>query len=328
MTRSPSSSRSQAHPTATSSPSSPRPTGNRSGRPSSHGGSGDPCRQLACGGRRDAGCRPTFRTVLRGARRGPVPRPEPGLVGPPPCERLRPTLPQGSPGTCRSRSPWATRRRRSPSRSSSRVRRGGLVGVGPGAACRRARSWASGFPKSPPSATLPPHGMPTTPRPAAMSGSLATAACAGAGEPKAIAAGADVLMIGSPLARAAEAPGRGTNWEMAAPSPTLPRGTRIRVQHRGKPFPADPVRPRPRQRRLGEPRRRPAPVDGGARRPHDPRPPTRGMVHAPRPRPRESPGSGGADERRPGSHGGESLARPEGSPASRRSVAARASRVR
>jgi IMP dehydrogenase len=46
---------------------------------------------------------------------------------------------------------------------------------------------------------------------------------------KAIAAGADVLMLGSPLARAEEAPGRGTNWGMAAPSPTLPRGTRIRV---------------------------------------------------------------------------------------------------
>jgi IMP dehydrogenase len=46
---------------------------------------------------------------------------------------------------------------------------------------------------------------------------------------KAVAAGADVLMLGSPLARASEAPGRGTNWGMAAPSPTLPRGTRIRV---------------------------------------------------------------------------------------------------
>ena len=46
---------------------------------------------------------------------------------------------------------------------------------------------------------------------------------------KAIAAGADLLMLGSPLARAEEAPGRGTNWGMAAPSPTLPRGTRIRV---------------------------------------------------------------------------------------------------
>jgi IMP dehydrogenase len=46
---------------------------------------------------------------------------------------------------------------------------------------------------------------------------------------KAIAAGADVVMLGSPLARAVEAPGRGTNWGMAAPSPVLPRGTRIRV---------------------------------------------------------------------------------------------------
>jgi IMP dehydrogenase len=46
---------------------------------------------------------------------------------------------------------------------------------------------------------------------------------------KAIAAGADLVMLGSPLARASEAPGRGTNWGMAAPSPTLPRGTRINV---------------------------------------------------------------------------------------------------
>ncbi len=46
---------------------------------------------------------------------------------------------------------------------------------------------------------------------------------------KAIAAGADVLMLGSPLARAQEAPGRGVNWGMAAPSPVLPRGTRIKV---------------------------------------------------------------------------------------------------
>jgi IMP dehydrogenase len=46
---------------------------------------------------------------------------------------------------------------------------------------------------------------------------------------KAIAAGADVVMLGSPIARATEAPGRGTNWGMAAPSPILPRGTRIKV---------------------------------------------------------------------------------------------------
>ena len=46
---------------------------------------------------------------------------------------------------------------------------------------------------------------------------------------KAIAAGADAVMLGTPLARADEAPGRGTNWGMAAPSPVLPRGTRITV---------------------------------------------------------------------------------------------------
>jgi IMP dehydrogenase len=46
---------------------------------------------------------------------------------------------------------------------------------------------------------------------------------------KAVAAGADALMLGSPLARAAEAPGRGVNWGMAAPSPVLPRGMRIKV---------------------------------------------------------------------------------------------------
>lgn len=46
---------------------------------------------------------------------------------------------------------------------------------------------------------------------------------------KCIACGADGVMIGSPLARAAEAPGRGYHWGMATPSPVLPRGTRIRV---------------------------------------------------------------------------------------------------
>ncbi len=46
---------------------------------------------------------------------------------------------------------------------------------------------------------------------------------------KAIACGADAVMIGSPLARAEEAPGRGFHWGMATPSPVLPRGTRIKV---------------------------------------------------------------------------------------------------
>jgi IMP dehydrogenase len=41
------------------------------------------------------------------------------------------------------------------------------------------------------------------------------------------------VMIGSPLARAYEAPGRGFHWGMATPSPILPRGTRIRVGSTG-----------------------------------------------------------------------------------------------
>ncbi|MCY7331802.1 MAG: GuaB3 family IMP dehydrogenase-related protein [Pseudanabaena sp. CAN_BIN31] len=46
---------------------------------------------------------------------------------------------------------------------------------------------------------------------------------------KSIACGADAVMIGSPFARAKEAPGNGFHWGMATPSPVLPRGTRIRV---------------------------------------------------------------------------------------------------
>ncbi len=46
---------------------------------------------------------------------------------------------------------------------------------------------------------------------------------------KAIACGADAVMLGSVLARAYEAPGRGYNWGMATFHPTLPRGTRVKT---------------------------------------------------------------------------------------------------
>jgi IMP dehydrogenase len=44
---------------------------------------------------------------------------------------------------------------------------------------------------------------------------------------KAIACGADAVMLGSPLARAVESPGRGFHWGMATFHPELPRGTRV-----------------------------------------------------------------------------------------------------
>jgi IMP dehydrogenase len=46
---------------------------------------------------------------------------------------------------------------------------------------------------------------------------------------KAIACGADAVMIGSPLARAVESPGRGYHWGMATFHPDLPRGARVRT---------------------------------------------------------------------------------------------------
>jgi IMP dehydrogenase len=46
---------------------------------------------------------------------------------------------------------------------------------------------------------------------------------------KAIVAGADAVMIGSPIAATAEAPGKGFHWGMATSSPGLPRGTRVQV---------------------------------------------------------------------------------------------------
>ncbi|GAC1424324.1 MAG: GuaB3 family IMP dehydrogenase-related protein [Actinomycetota bacterium] len=47
---------------------------------------------------------------------------------------------------------------------------------------------------------------------------------------KAIACGADSVMIGSPLTRASEAPGLGYHWGMATFHPDLPRGTRVKTQ--------------------------------------------------------------------------------------------------
>ena len=50
---------------------------------------------------------------------------------------------------------------------------------------------------------------------------------------KAIACGADAVMLGSPIASAAEAPGRGFHWGMATFHPVLPRGARVEVGRLG-----------------------------------------------------------------------------------------------
>jgi IMP dehydrogenase len=50
---------------------------------------------------------------------------------------------------------------------------------------------------------------------------------------KAVACGADAVMLGAPLARSVEAPGRGWHWGHASHHPVLPRGTRLEVEQVG-----------------------------------------------------------------------------------------------
>ena len=78
---------------------------------------------------------------------------------------------------------------------------------------------------------------------------------------KAIACGADAVMIGSPLARASEAPGRGFHWGSEATHAELPRGQRVQFDAVGS-LRGDHVRPLPHRRRHHEPHRCPAPRDG------------------------------------------------------------------
>ena len=50
---------------------------------------------------------------------------------------------------------------------------------------------------------------------------------------KALASGADAVMIGSVFAATEEAAGHGNHWGMATPDPNLPRGTRIKTGIKG-----------------------------------------------------------------------------------------------
>ncbi len=107
---------------------------------------------------------------------------------------------------------------------------GVLVGIGPGAACTSRGVLGIGVPQATAvadCAAARDEYFQTTGRYVTLiaDGGLVT----GGDICKCIACGADGVMIGSPFARAAEAPGRGFHWGMATPSPVLPRGTRIRV---------------------------------------------------------------------------------------------------
>jgi len=109
-----------------------------------------------------------------------------------------------------------------------------MVGIGPGAACTSRGVLGVGIPQATAVADCAAarddfKGESGRYVPIVADGGIVT----GGDICKCIACGADAVMIGSPIARADEAPGRGFHWGMATPSPVLPRGTRISVGKTG-----------------------------------------------------------------------------------------------
>lgn len=109
-----------------------------------------------------------------------------------------------------------------------------LVGVGPGAACTTREVTGVGVPQVTATmdcATARDDYFNETGRyvPIITDGGIRT----GGELCKAIASGADAVMIGTPLAQSTEAPAKGFNWGMASPHPALPRGTRVQVGTKG-----------------------------------------------------------------------------------------------
>jgi IMP dehydrogenase len=111
---------------------------------------------------------------------------------------------------------------------------GVLVGVGPGAACTTRGVLGIGVPQATAiadvAAARSQHMMET----GQYCNVIADGGMRNGGDiSKAIACGADAVMIGSPLARGKEAPGRGFHWGMATFHPSLPRGTRVATHQDG-----------------------------------------------------------------------------------------------
>ena len=110
---------------------------------------------------------------------------------------------------------------------------GVLVGVGPGAACTTRQVLGLGVPQ----ATAIADAAAARTRHLDETGQYVQVIAdgglrVGGDVARAIACGADAVMMGSPVARAEEAPGRGYHWGMATFHPELPRGTRVQAGER------------------------------------------------------------------------------------------------
>src|SRR4051794_29576447 len=111
---------------------------------------------------------------------------------------------------------------------------GVLVGVGPGAACTTRGVLGIGVPQATAIADVQGARSQHMLETGEYVNVIADGGMRNGGDvSKAIACGADAVMIGSPLARAYEAPGRGYHWGMATFHPTLPRGARVKTTQNG-----------------------------------------------------------------------------------------------
>jgi IMP dehydrogenase len=106
-----------------------------------------------------------------------------------------------------------------------------LVGVGPGAACTTRGVLGIGVPQATAIADAAGARMRHLQETGRYVHVIADGGMRTGGDiAKAIACGADSVMIGSPLTRAVESPGRGYHWGMATFHPDLPRGARVRTK--------------------------------------------------------------------------------------------------
>jgi IMP dehydrogenase len=109
-----------------------------------------------------------------------------------------------------------------------------LVGVGPGHACTTRGVLGLGVPQATAIADARAARMRHLDETGVYVHVIADGGMATGGDvAKAIVCGADAVMLGSPLAAAAEAPGKGFHWGMATFHPSLPRGARVHTGTRG-----------------------------------------------------------------------------------------------